>query len=293
MPNQTSNHRDTPLRRFNAFWWGLAYFSIFGILSALVYWQTGSPVDAVAQERASGRLEVRAKVDAAQAELLPPADATDKLTDEIKAGPQATDQFVPGSESHKRAMEQLASGGDEAANEGFKLYTAKACNTCHGADANRPISPAYPKLGGQTAEYLLAQIKDIHNGVRANGQSAVMKGMTTAMNLTEDEMKKISDWIATLDKPDVVLPEGDGKNLYMAKACATCHGPDANTPIMPAYPRLAGQNSQYLYDQMKAIKDGARANGQSAVMKGIMANVSEEEMKVIADWVAGQKADQQ
>ena len=293
MSNQFSNHRDTPLRRFTAFWWGLAYFAIFGLVSALFYWQSGSPVDAVAQVRAADRYEVRAKVDAAQAELLPPAGATDKLTDEIQGGPQATDQFVPGSASHTRAMEQLASGGDEAANEGFKLYTAKACNTCHGADANRPISPAYPKLGGQNAEYLLAQIKDIHNGVRTNGGSAVMKGMTTAMNLTEDEMKKISDWIASADKPVVELVEGDGKNLYTAKACATCHGADANTPIMPIYPRLAGQNSQYLYDQMKAIKDGTRANGQSAVMKGIMANVSEEEMKVLSDWIAGQKTDQQ
>jgi cytochrome c len=288
MSTQFSNHRDTPLRRFNAFWWGLAYFGIFGFVSALVYWKTGAPVDAVAQTRAADRQEVRTKVDAAQAELLPATEAAEKMTDEIKGDPQATDQFVPGSASHKRAMELLASGGDEAANEGFKLYTAKACNTCHGADANRPISPAYPKLGGQNAEYLLAQIKDIHNGTRTNGGSAVMKGLTVSMNLTEDEMKKISDWIATLDKPDVVLPEGDGKNLYMAKACATCHGPDANTPIMPAYPRLAGQNSQYLYDQMKAIKDGTRTNGQSAVMKPMMMNVSEEEMKILADWIAGQ-----
>lgn len=288
MPTQFSNHRDTPLRRFNAFWWGLAYFAIFGLVSALVYWQTGAPVDSVAQARSADRYEVRAKVDADQAELLPPAGAIENLTDEIKGQPQATDQFVPGSASHKRAMEQLAAGGPEDSNEGMGLYMAKQCHTCHGADANRPISPAYPKLGGQNSPYLVAQIMDIHNGERTNGGSAVMKGMTTAMNLTQDEAKTISDWIAGLDKPEVTLAEGEGKNLYMAKACATCHGPDANTPIMPSYPLLAGQNSQYLYDQMKAIKDGTRANGQSAVMKGIMANVSEEEMKILADWIAGQ-----
>ena len=146
-----------------------------------------------------------------------------------------------------------------------------------------------PVFGGQNAEYLLAQIKDIHSGARANGQSASMKALTTAMNLNEEEMKKISDWIAGLDKPAVTLAEGEGKNLYMAKACATCHGMDANTPIMPAYPRLAGQNAQYLHDQMKAIKDGTRTNGQSAVMKPMMMNVSDEEIKAIADWIAGQK----
>ena len=289
MSTQYSNHRDTPLRRFNAFWWGLAYFGIFGALSAIVYWQTGFPVDAVAQARAESRLEVKAKVDAAQKELLPSEDATNKAIQEIKDAPKATDQFVPGTQSHQQAMDILASGGGEGGNEGFKLYTAKACNTCHGADANTPISPAYPKFGGQNAEYLLAQIKDIHSGARANGQSAVMKGMTTAMNLSEEDMKSISDWIASLDKPAVTLAEGEGKNLYTAKACATCHGADANTPIMPIYPLLAGQNSQYLYDQMKAIKDGTRTNGQSAVMKPMMLNVSDEEMKAISEWIAGQK----
>lgn len=290
MLTQYPNHRDTPLRRFNAFWWGLAYFAIFGLVSVAVYWQTGKPVDAVAEARSAGRLDVKVKVDEAQKALLPPVGTTDKLTDEIKEAPKASEQFVPGTQSHKQAMNKLAGGGgEEGGNEGLKLYTAKACNTCHGADANTPISPAYPKLGGQNAEYLLAQIKDIHSGARANGQSAVMKGMTTAMNLTEAEMKTISDWMASLEKPAVTLAEDDGKNLYIAKACATCHGMDANTPIMPIYPLLAGQNSQYLYDQMKAIKDGARNNGQSAVMKGIMAGVSEDEMKILADWIAGQK----
>lgn len=288
MPTQYSNHRDTPLRRFNAFWWGLAYFGIFGAVSAFVYWQTGAPVDAVAQARAEGRLEIRAKVDADQDELLPATETLEKMTEEIKDTPKATDQFVPGTEGHKQAMEKLTAGGPEGDNEGMGLYMAKQCHTCHGADANTPISPAYPKLGGQNAEYLLAQIKDIHSGARANGQSATMKALTNAMNLSEEEMKTISDWIAGLEKPAVTLAEGDARNLYMAKACATCHGPDANTPIMPIYPRLAGQNAQYLQDQMKAIKDGSRANGQSAAMKAMMVNVSEEEIKILADWIAGQ-----
>ena len=289
MPTQYSNQRDTPLRRFNAFWWGLAYFGIFAVLSSLVYWQSGKPVDAVGQARSADRLQIKAKVDAEQGKLLPGADTLEKLSDEIKAAPQATDQFVPGTKGHEEAMNKLTSGGDEGSNEGMGLYMAKQCHTCHGADADRALSPAYPRLAGQNSQYLVAQIMDIHNGVRTNGQSAVMKGMTTAMNLTQDEAKTISDWIAGLDKPAATLAEGEGKNLYMAKACATCHGPDANTPIMPTYPLLAGQNAQYLYDQMKAIKDGTRANGQSAVMKGIMANVSEDEMKILADWIAGQQ----
>lgn len=78
----------------------------------------------------------------------------------------------------------------------------------------------------------------------------------------------------------------DGAELYAAKTCNACHGPDAKTPMLPVYPKLAGQNAEYALAQMKDIKSGARSNGQSAAMKGIMANVSDEEMKAIADWLS-------
>lgn len=78
----------------------------------------------------------------------------------------------------------------------------------------------------------------------------------------------------------------DGAALYQSKTCWSCHGKDAKTPILPIYPKLAGQNADYAYNQMKDIKSGARANGQSAGMKGVMGLVNEEEMRQIADWLA-------
>lgn len=78
----------------------------------------------------------------------------------------------------------------------------------------------------------------------------------------------------------------DGAELFKTKTCIACHGKDANTPIMPTYPKLAGQNAEYAFNQMKDIKSGARANGQTAAMKGVMPLVSEEDMRVIADWLA-------
>lgn len=80
----------------------------------------------------------------------------------------------------------------------------------------------------------------------------------------------------------------DGAALYQSKGCAACHGADAKTPIMPTYPKLAGQNAQYAFNQMKDIKSGARNNGQTAVMKGIVASVSDEELQAIAEWMAAQ-----
>ncbi len=78
----------------------------------------------------------------------------------------------------------------------------------------------------------------------------------------------------------------DGAALFKTKTCWSCHGKDAKTPIMPAYPRLAGQNADYAFNQMKDIKSGKRNNGQTAAMKGVMSLVSEDEMRAIANWLA-------
>jgi cytochrome c len=79
----------------------------------------------------------------------------------------------------------------------------------------------------------------------------------------------------------------EGADLYTAKTCSTCHGADAKTPIMSTYPKIAGQNKDYIIQQMTDIKSGARSNGQSIAMKSIMAQVSDEDIAKIAAYVAG------
>ena len=78
----------------------------------------------------------------------------------------------------------------------------------------------------------------------------------------------------------------DGADLYQKKTCWSCHGKDANSPIMKMYPKLAGQNADYAYNQMKDIKSGKRNNGQTAAMKGVMSLVNDAEMRDIANWLA-------
>lgn len=78
----------------------------------------------------------------------------------------------------------------------------------------------------------------------------------------------------------------DGEMLFKTKTCFTCHGADGKTPIMAGYPKIAGQDAAYSLQQMKDIKSGARANGMSAAMKGVMHLVTDEEMQAIAEYVA-------
>lgn len=79
----------------------------------------------------------------------------------------------------------------------------------------------------------------------------------------------------------------DGAALYKSKTCVACHGAEGKKGLLPSYPKLNGQNKDYLIAQMKDIKSGARANGQSAAMKGIMHLVSDAEIETIATWLSG------
>ena len=78
----------------------------------------------------------------------------------------------------------------------------------------------------------------------------------------------------------------DGAALYAQKTCLACHGKDARTPLMPAYPKIAGQNAAYLERQMLDIKSGARANGNSAAMQGVMGIVTEADIKELAEYIS-------
>lgn len=78
----------------------------------------------------------------------------------------------------------------------------------------------------------------------------------------------------------------DGAKLYQERTCWSCHGKNAKKPLMPNYPKLAGQNAAYAEQQMLDIKSGARNNGQTAAMKGVMELVNEEEIKAIAQYLS-------
>ena len=62
----------------------------------------------------------------------------------------------------------------------------------------------------------------------------------------------------------IVVPEnfqsGDPeKGSQLVESCAACHGADGNS-ISPDWPKLAGQNQKYIYEQLKYFRDGDRMN---------------------------------
>ena len=78
-------------------------------------------------------------------------------------------------------------------------------------------------------------------------------------------------------KPDLVKGEAS-----FAAVCVACHAADGNSGI-PVNPKLAQQHPEYLVKQLQEYKSGKRAN---AVMSGLAATLSDEDMKNIAYWLA-------
>ena len=62
--------------------------------------------------------------------------------------------------------------------------------------------------------------------------------------------------------------------------CAACHAPDGNS-VVTVNPKLAGQHPEYLQKQLTEFKSGKRAN---AVMSGMAASLSDEDMKNLATY---------
>ncbi len=72
--------------------------------------------------------------------------------------------------------------------------------------------------------------------------------------------------------------------------CVACHGADGNS-MASANPHLAGQVEEYLYKQLKNFKaaDGKPAARNNGIMAGMVAALSDEDMKNVAAWFSSQK----
>jgi len=81
-------------------------------------------------------------------------------------------------------------------------------------------------------------------------------------------------------KPD--LAKGEASFV----SCAACHAADGNS-VIPVNPKLAQQHPEYLVKQLQEFKAGKRAN---AIMNGMAAPLSDEDMKNIAYWVGSKKS---
>jgi cytochrome c553 len=76
-----------------------------------------------------------------------------------------------------------------------------------------------------------------------------------------------------------------------AQVCAACHGADGNSPT-PVNPNLAGQVPEYITKQLLNFKaaEGKKAERENAIMVGMVATLSPDDMRNLGAYYAGQTA---
>jgi cytochrome c553 len=81
------------------------------------------------------------------------------------------------------------------------------CMSCHGDNFSKPITPSYPKLAGQHADYLYVALKayQIEKNPQVGRNNAIMAGM--AKQFTRAELKLMANYISSLPGEMRVVPQ--------------------------------------------------------------------------------------
>jgi cytochrome c553 len=169
-----------------------------------------------------------------------------------------------------------------------KQLATTVCVACHGLDG-RGTAPTNPNLAAQHGDYIAAQLAAFKAGSRP---SPIMQPM--AASLSPEDMRSVGAYYESQKAVESVARDKAlalrGEKLWRAgikgvnaPACAGCHGA-AGHGIPAQYPRLAGQNADLSFGWLKAYATGARPH---AVMGAVAAKLPENDMKALAEYIAG------
>jgi len=157
------------------------------------------------------------------------------------------------------------------------------CLACHGASGQSELD-AVPSLGAQPAPYSLIQLVLFREKIR------IVEPMNEfAKELTDDELRSMSDALAALPPPKPPVDPGDPARLERARTltevnhCNVCHRPDFSG--RENVPRLADQREDYLLKALRDYKSGAR-HGYDATMAEALQPVDDAQLAEFAYYLA-------
>lgn len=171
-----------------------------------------------------------------------------------------------------------------------KTIAAQVCSACHGI-TGESTSPMFPKLAGQRKDYLAAQLADFKGHDRSDARGAqYMWGFT---HLTAKQVDELADYFAA--QPPMKGRTVPGASLVRGAEifnsgipdkgvvqCAACHGPGGEGT--DGFPRIAGQHSNYLLEQIKVFQlTDKRPRG--AAMKQITHELSDADALAVSQYI--------
>lgn len=171
---------------------------------------------------------------------------------------------------------------------------SEACVACHGLDGNS-ITPIWPKIAGLSYEYLMQQLLNFQQGEKGPRYDPTMYGIVA--NLSGQDLADLSAYYTTqtmsigaADPSKVELGQAIYRGGNVASgvpACSACHGPTGSGNYLANFPRLGGQNSEYVVAQLNKFRDKTRSNDTNSIMRDIAGKMTDKEIEAVASYVAG------
>jgi cytochrome c553 len=113
---------------------------------------------------------------------------------------QAVAQFyaglvTPKTEQPQKADDRTIAAGAALAGRGEWSKGLPGCGQCHGA-AGQGVGKTFPGLAGQSAEYIMSQLKAWKDGKRTNDPLHLMTGISS--KLSDDQIAAVAAYYASL-----------------------------------------------------------------------------------------------
>lgn len=155
------------------------------------------------------------------------------------------------------------------------------CVACHGPNG-QSTQPAWPSLAGQTARYIVLQLRDFQAGRRADPlMSPIAKTLsaTDIQTLAEhfSQQRPMSSGFAAQD-----AKIAQGRQIANDSLCTMCH--QGGFTGQNEVPVVAGQQYEYIVKQLKDFRDGRRTN-DAGTMRAYTKGLTDEQIDALAQYI--------
>lgn len=168
---------------------------------------------------------------------------------------------------------------------------SETCVACHGPDGNSP-TPIWPKIAGLSQGYILKQLLEFKKGPQGDRNVPTMFGILQPFS--DQDLADLAAFYAEQKTTIGTVPEDKlalGQKIYRGgnissgvPACAGCHDATGMGNYLANFPRVSGQNSEYIVDQLTKFKNKTRTN---IMMNDIAPRLTDEEIQAVASYVEG------
>jgi len=168
----------------------------------------------------------------------------------------------------------------------------QVCSNCHGIDGNS-VSPNFPRLAAQQPAYVVEQLTGFRTHHRSDPAGfEYMWGLSRSF--TDEQIGALAAYYAgqpaargrasgdeaRLKAGDGIFHQGvPGKNV---PACMACHGNEGQGN--EAFPRLAGQHSDYVVKQL-IVFQRTNERPEGAIMKTVAHELTADDIRNVAAYV--------